>query len=226
MIAVGLLYLALISGQATPKDYPHQTPNLGGPDTLMVHQTQDKEDDARRFVDEFARCAASLRRKDAVAALALNYDSQAQSQAVHSLLSLAQTCWGPMISAASMQLSAGVVAGGMSEYFVLHPKVIEQLRQRSPASFVWPARNAMESFGDCVVAQGDGAVLALVRSRVASADEATAVQALTPALGQCVAEGDTVELDVGTIRQVLAFGLYRHMAVPPAAVPAVASPGN
>src|SRR3954453_5139694 len=59
MLTVGLAFLALVSGQSMPKDYPQQTPNLGGPDNLMVHQTEDQEDQARRFADEFSRCLAS-----------------------------------------------------------------------------------------------------------------------------------------------------------------------
>jgi hypothetical protein len=224
MIAVGLLYLALLSGQSTPRGaFPHQTPNLGGPDDLMVHRSQDKADDARRFADDFSRCAASRDRKGAVAALALTYGSAGQAKATHALASLADPCWGPMISAMSMQLSDEVIAGGMAEYFVLHPQVIDQLRQRYPASFTWPAETALESLGDCVVRQGDGAVRTLVASRVGSDAESAAVQALAPAFGQCVDEGQTVALEIGTVRQLLAFSLYRHIAAPPAAPSAIAA---
>lgn len=220
MIAAGLLFMALVSGQS--KDFPHQNPNLGGPDSLMVHQTQDEQDKARRFADDFARCVASRHRKEAAAALALTYGSSTQSQAIHRMTSIADSCWGPMISGMSMRLSDDVIAGGMAEFFVTHPQVIDEFRKREPASFSWPAtQTAMESFGDCVIEQGDGAVRALVTTAVGSDAESTAAQALGPAFGQCVNEGQTVALDVGTVRDLLAFSLYRHMASPPAAAPAV-----
>ena len=70
---------------------------------------------------EFARCVASRHRKEAAAALALSYRSQAQSQAIHSATSVTDSCWGPMISGMSMRLSDDVLAGGMAEFFISAP---------------------------------------------------------------------------------------------------------
>ena len=230
MFAKGLLYLALFASaapQTTAKPPTPPKPELqrGGPDSLMIHGSAANVDEARRYADDFARCTASHNRKQAAAVLALSYGSAAQATAAGQVLKPDESCFGPMISSMQVGFDAPSLVGGMAEFFVLHPQAIEEQRRRTPGSFTWPAQNAIEAFGDCVVAQGDGQVRAFVASRVASDEETAAAQALAPALGQCVTEGQTIALNVGSIRELLAFSLYRHMAAPPAP-PAVVAPAT
>src|SRR3569833_3497811 len=114
-------------------------------------------------------------------------------------------------------------AAGAAEFFLANPKAVEEARRRDPKSFVWPPMNAMDEFGDCVVSQGQAQVRAFIDTPVASAAEQSAAQALAPALGQCVSEGQTIAVEPAAIRQILAVALYRRVAAPPPAVPAAAA---
>lgn len=217
MFATGLLYVALAAASAAPQtpSKPDPTFDRGGPDSLMIHDSQAQQDEARRYVDEFARCIASHNRKQAAAVLALNYGSAEQGAAANRIVSPDESCFGPMISSIRVGMDSDALVGGMAEFFVLHPQAIEEQRKRTPKTFTWPAQNKLEAFGDCVVGQGDVPVRAFIASRAGSDDENAAVQALTPALGQCVSEGQTIALNVASVRELLAFSLYRRIASPP-----------
>lgn len=236
MITQGLLGLALAAGAAappaqapSPPPAAAQTPDphtpsdfdRGGPDSREAYVSQAKEDDARRYFADFSRCIASNNKRQAAALLAMSYASAEQSKRAYGIVAPNDGCWGPMISSMRIAFSAPTLAGGMAEYFILHPKEIDALRTRYPASFAWPARNGMEAFGACVVDQSEAGVRALIDTKVTSDEEAAATQALAPALGQCVTEGQTITLNIGSLRQMLAVALYRQMAAPPVATPVV-----
>lgn len=231
MITQGLLALAMALGTAAQTP-PQQTPpefDRGAPDSLKVHETQAKQDEARRYFADFSRCIAGNSKRQAAALLAMTYGSAEQSKGSSKIVGPNDSCWGPMISSMSVGYSGSALVGGMAEYFILHPKEIDALRGRYPASFVWPGPNAMEAFGSCVVDQGEAPVRALISTRVTSDAEAAAMEALGNQLGQCVSEGQTMDVSIGSLRQLLAVALYRRMATPttvppaaPAATPAAA----
>jgi hypothetical protein len=227
MLSSIFLYLALASASPPEKKSPPDPKfDRGGPDSLMIHKSTMSDDDARRYVHDFAQCVASHDRKRAAAALVFPYGSEEQSKAMSNLLDPESICFGPMITELSLRTEAIALAGGMAEYFILNSKVVDELRRREPQSFVWPAENALEAFGSCVVSQDDAATKAFLLTRVGSDEEREAANALGPALGQCIAEGQTLALNVPSLRQLLAVSFYRRVAAPPPATTAASASGN
>jgi hypothetical protein len=219
-----IIALALLASSpwATP---PAKTtnPDPYSPDRKEVSMDDDK---ARRFMDDFARCVASRQSRKAAAILAMQYGSKEQSDAARDIATSEGDCLGHFSGDLQLGLNAPSLAGGMAEYFIAHPGKIDDVRRRDPQSFVYVEPAGLEGFGECVVAQNPAAVESLVKSEVGSDAEIAAGDALGPELGQCVSEGQTISVDRGTLRQLLAVALYKHVAIPrpapPAAEPAAA----
>ena len=68
---------------------------------------------------------------------------------------------------------------------------------------------ASRSFAECVVRADEKEARALVLAEPASADEAEAAKALTPAIAGCLPAGQTLELTKTTLVRLLAEMLYR-----------------
>lgn len=67
---------------------------------------------------------------------------------------------------------------------------------------------SLAGFSDCVIFHGTEDADALVRSKPASAEETSAVQALIPAISACLYEGDKIDLTPASIRGFVADGLW------------------
>jgi hypothetical protein len=220
MLTAGLLYFALVSGAAQTQA-PAPQFERGAPDKLLIHETTDKASKARKYLDDISRCLASHHRRGAAAALAMPYGSAEQGHAITKMMQSEDSCFGPVFSSMSINFETAPVAAGMAEFFLANSKALDEARRRDPQSFVWPARNAMEEFGDCVVSQGEAPVRGFIDSTVGSDAEHDQAQALAPQLAQCVAEGQTIAVEPAAMREILAVALYRRVAAPPTpAVPA------
>ncbi len=73
---------------------------------------------------------------------------------------------------------------------------------------VSPTEEALVLFGDCVVSSSPDRVDTYIRTEIGSEDERQAIQALTPYFGNCLWEGQTVELNEENLRAVLATAIY------------------
>lgn len=186
------------------------------PDRVKVTLSDDQ---ARRFMDDFARCVASRQSARAAAALALPYGSSQQQKAASALAGRHSDCIGPYSGTLQLSFDAPSLAAGMAEYFLANRGEIAEQRRRDPRSFTRMQPTALESFGECVVAQNPAAVEALVKSDVASSAEGAAGDALAYQLAQCISEGQTLALDRAALRQLLAVTLYKHVAMPAPAQP-------
>ena len=69
--------------------------------------------------------------------------------------------------------------------------------------------HAMLALGGCVAQAEPGGTYALFGTRIASAAEREAMQALMPALAGCIPEGQEVTLTIRRLRPFLAEGAYR-----------------
>ena len=221
-IVAGLL-LAALPLAAAPAQPTFDHPDTHQPDRKQVSMD---ESQALRFMDDFARCLASHQSRRAAAILALPYGSDRQRSAAADLAEGEDQCLGPFSGTLELDFNAPSLAAGMAEYFVLNPDRLADERRRHPDAFAYVAPAGIESFGDCVVEQSSPGVEALVRTKVASGAEAAAADALAPQLAQCVSEGQTLSLNRTALRQLLAFSLYRRLAMvqPPAGGAASASP--
>lgn len=52
----------------------------------------------------------------------------------------------------------------------------------------------------------------LIEAQPESGEEAAAIGALVPVLGPCLVEGTDARFDKGSLRSLLAFGLYRTLS--------------
>ncbi|HEY7007107.1 MAG TPA: hypothetical protein VH392_11585 [Sphingomicrobium sp.] len=184
--------------------------HAAGPAVVTLDQDQ-----ARKFMDDFARCIASRQASRAAAVLAMPYGSPEQQDAAGDLAERQVACLGPYSGNLQLSFGAQSMAAGMAEYFILNPDKIADVRRREPHAFAYAQPVGLETFGACVVGQNPGAVAALVRTDVASPAETAATDALAHELAQCIAEGETLALDRPALRQLLAVSLYRHLATPP-----------
>ncbi|MEO5493854.1 MAG: hypothetical protein ABIR08_07485 [Sphingomonas sp.] len=71
---------------------------------------------------------------------------------------------------------------------------------------------SMRQFGDCVVAIAPVAALRLARSPRDGGDEASAIAALSPTLGDCIAPGQNFKVKRADLRLILAEPLYHLIA--------------
>lgn len=78
-----------------------------------------------------------------------------------------------------------------------------------PARPAIEARDETEFMAICTVRATPDRVAALFATRAASAEEAAAVQALMPQIGQCLAAGATGQFNRAAIRSILDLAAYR-----------------
>ena len=213
-----VLAFALLAASFPAAADPQSTnPDPYSPDRKKITLS---EDQARKYMDDFARCIASRQPKRAAAVLAMPYGSIEQQKTVRDLAIDEVDCLGPMTGSMEFATLAQPLTAGMAEYFVANQGKLADMRRRYPQSFAYAEPVGIEMFGECVVAQNPSAGQALAKSAIASDAETTATDALTPELQQCVSEGQTLELDRTALRELLAVSLYKHIAMPPPA-PAV-----
>lgn len=222
MLTIGLL-IALAS-VAPPQQTTGPEFERGAPDKLLIHETTDSAGKARAYFDGVARCVARHHQRQSAAALAMPYGSREQANAANALIQAEGSCFGPIFTSTDIYFDTHALTTGMAEFFLSDPKALADAKRRDPRSFIWPAPNAMDEFGDCVVTQGEAQVRTFIDTPVASDAEQSAAQALAPALGQCVSEGQTIAVEPAAMRQVLAVALYRRVAAPPVAAAAASQP--
>ena len=75
-----------------------------------------------------------------------------------------------------------------------------------------PAARGFDVFSDCVVYRDTPGSDALLRTSIATKEELTAAQALGPALGACLQQGQEVALTPMNIRMIVANGLWTRYA--------------
>jgi hypothetical protein len=211
-LALAFASLPLAAARADPQP-TSANPDPHSHDWTQVTLDQDK---ARKLADDFARCAASRRPRQAAAALALPYGSDVQAKLIDDLAAAEGDCWGSFAGSGLFTSDSSLLAAGMAEYFLANPGRIDDARRRAPQAFAAREAVGVETFGDCVVEQNSAAVEALVRTDLASPAESAAEDALAPHLAACITEGHTLSLDRTALRQLLAVSLYRRVAIPPA----------
>lgn len=184
------------------------------PDTV---KTELQQPQARRYMNDFARCLAKGDKRRAKAALLLPYMSEEQSTAANKILPTGGDgyCFGRMLPGRiELGFQVDSLVAGMAEYFVVKqfdPALFSSLTKEQLAAPDRAPRNPLEEFAQCVVAQEPAASFAVVKTDPTTSAERQAFNAVAPALSNCIIEGKTVALDTAAVRRLLAIGLYRLM---------------
>lgn len=211
---LGLMLLLTAAAQPKPEQPKPELRFNEFPEARVVHKSTMDADKARRYFHDFARCIAKGDRLKAAAALVLPYGSEEQGKRLGKLVHGQDGCFGPISGELHIKFDPPAMAAGIAEYFILEPDGIDQIRQRNAKLFVWGEPTPLEAFGTCVVSQDIEKAKMLIRAPVASEQERSAVAALAPSLGQCIAEGQTLKLNIASVRSLLAVSLYRQVAAP------------
>lgn len=208
-LAAGLLTCAVQPAQAQ-RD-PSRAMRLGEPPSTP----QDL-----RILSRFSRCVAG--RQEAAATALLAADPEA-SDYRSSMRRLAQSNWG-CLGEGALKFHEALFAGGLAEALLRRQHASTNLAARTahdPSRGALQARNEAELMSICTVRAAPAQVEALLASEVASPEEAAAVRALMPQIGQCLSAGVNMRLNRPALRAALALAthrLVRHNAtVQPAA---------
>jgi len=167
----------------------------GTPDDLSV-----------QAVHNFAACVADTTPKGAVNLLALDYRTKDYHEALNRLMQGHSD--GRCISASVLRSDQILLAGGMAERLV-----IEKIRPDSFASAVAydakkapiAARSPAEMTAICVVRAEPTHTYAIFRSDPTSAEESHAMQAIAPALMNCIKAGQKMSFNKPGLRASLAL---------------------
>jgi hypothetical protein len=176
-----------------------------------------REAEASRAMDQFARCLARQNRWRAEAALALPYLSKEQSLAAANLVKGSGACLGR--GAVAFSFTPRALMGGLAERFILDRfkqsdlERVARFSETEVAAAGLVPRNAAEEFGLCVALRESKNIHALISTPPASDEEGSIIAQITPQLGPCLFEGETVSINREAVRSILSVGLYRALSV-------------
>lgn len=174
-------------------------------------------DVTRRVINTYGRCVARNRSRLAETILALPLRSDEQEATVRRVLGGEDGCLGT--GDRTLRLAPPLVVGAMAEWFVADRydafdlPSLSRISDERFAEIGLAPRNAYEDFALCVVHRAPLAVRALVETEPAGSGEETAFARLTPHLGPCLPQAQTLAFNRATLRAYLAVGLYRALSV-------------
>jgi hypothetical protein len=169
-----------------------------------------------RRLHEYAGCVAVAQRQRARDLLAMDYREPAYEAAARRLYGPEPGCWRRMNEndrrAVQLRFNARMFAGRMAERLLR-----EDLRGSTLAARVAvdPNRPAIQARGEedvmslCTVREAPAQVAAIFATEPASREEAAAIGAVTPQIGQCLVAGARGEFNRPAIRSMLALAAYR-----------------
>lgn len=155
-------------------------------------------------VFKFSRCVAQRYPSRAAKVLALDYRTPEYGDALRKLSQNKGLCVG----LGYLHFSRVLMAGGMAET-LLEREGVAGLSARISGEAKITARDDIEFTSLCVVRAAPDAVVALFATEPTSAEEKTALNAITPLLSGCVRGGLTVKFNRHGLRAVLALAAYR-----------------
>jgi hypothetical protein len=161
-----------------------------------------------RILDRFARCVAGRRENAATAILATDPST---SDYRNGMRRLAQSNWG-CLGSGTLKFNEILFAGGLAEALLRRGNASTNIAARTahdPSRIALQARDEAELMSICTVRAAPAQVEALLASEVASPEEAAAVRALMPQIGQCLSAGVNMRLNRPALRAALALAIHR-----------------
>jgi len=174
-----------------------------------------------RVLDRFARCVAGRHENAAADLLASNPGTSNYNS---SLRRLAQGNWGCLHSG-TLRFNEALFAGGLAEALLRRENAHTDIAARTvydPNRPPLQARDEAELMSLCTVRAAPPQVEALLGSEVGSAEEAAAVRALMPQVGQCLSAGVSMRINRPALRAALALATHRLVRHNALAAPAAA----
>ena len=163
---------------------------------------------AIRALHDFARCVARdhWAKREGRGILAMDYRSDASRQALRRFVGERGRCLPPYHVLSSNSL---LFAGALAEAFLPRTPDLAARVAYDPARPPLQARDEIEMMSLCTVRGAPGLVAALLATEAASAEEAAALRAVAPQLGQCLRSGARTRVNPLEIRALLALAAWR-----------------
>jgi hypothetical protein len=212
-----ILVLASLAVSAPAGSEPPIGSRIDAVPLAPVQPDTHSRDDALRLMNQFARCVGHQRRKDARAVLDLPLGSAEQNHAIARIIGVHEECMGE--GGVELHFPGSALVGGLAEQLILdlYPgadvSFLAGLSDADQQRSGFAPRNLSEDFALCVLRRDPASVRALVDTQPTSPGEAAVVRKLVPQFGPCAVAGQTMTLDKPSVRLMLAFGLYRALAV-------------
>ncbi|MEA3014783.1 MAG: hypothetical protein QOD42_3328 [Sphingomonadales bacterium] len=182
---------------------------------------EEREDQAtaRRVMRTYAACLSRARPRTAAAVLAAPYGDEEQLAAVRRRVQGVDDCMGRGMS---MGFRPTTLAGALAEaglrarFATADLAPAAALADEDIARLGLTPRNGYEELAACIARRDPQAVRALVLTEPATPEERVARRAIAPGIGPCVNQGQSLRVDMGGLRAMLAVALYRMLdALPP-----------
>ena len=209
-LILGLAVSFVLGAAAQAKD-----PLPGNPDDLSV-----------QAVHNFAACLADTTPRGAQQLLAMDYRDEAYKKTLRRFARGHDD--GRCMNASVLRSNDVLIAGGVAERLLIETVKSDRFRSlvaydatKAPIA----ARSSMEATAICVVRAEPAKTYAIFQSEPTSGGEGHAMQAIAPALMNCVKAGQKVTLNKPGLRALLALAAYR-LTQPEPVVAADAKPMN
>lgn len=169
---------------------------------------------SRAALDTFGSCVAVRAPLKASRTLNLDFTTRQYDDALRALVRENRICIGSNRQArVAGVLAAGSIAEGLLE--ADGGRLLAQLPQSATASVAAPHSPSDQAMM-CVIRRSPADIARLFGTAPATAEEKTAVAAITPALSPCLEQGTQARLNTAGLRAVLATAAYRMVAAPAA----------
>jgi hypothetical protein len=164
-----------------------------------------------RALHDFARCVARNHwaRSRAGEILAMDYRDAAAREALRAFVQERGQCVAPFHALTTNNL---LFAGAIAEAYLPRDRELATLVAYDPARPVLQARSEIEVMSLCTVRAAPAPVAALFATAPATPEEAAALRALAPQLGQCLRAGAHSRVNGLEVRALLALAAWRLSA--------------
>ena len=181
-----LLAMALVAAQAEPSE-PIYIPRP----------------EAVRELHQFAGCIVRQRTLEARGVLAMDFRTRSYQRRLQALARSGDGCFERGV----MSMGNLPFAGSLAEHLFLRSHADKAPSALLAAEFPRP-RSRSEALSYCVVRQAPAESRAVLDTRVTSAEEATALNALRPAIAACLEDREEAQLNRLGLRSLIAIALY------------------
>lgn len=161
-----------------------------------------------RILGDFSRCVAHRQSGQARALLAMDFHDRTYGRTLNRLVQSQRSCAPP----GQLKFAGLPFAGGLAEA-LLHDRLgqgaLAPAVAYDPARPAIQARSESETMSLCTVRAEPERVAALLATGAGTQAEVVALNALTPAVGQCLAAGASMRLNRLGLRAMLALAAWR-----------------
>lgn len=174
--------------------------------TAAIHPAADTTQE-RQGIRDLTVCLAEARPRWARKTLAYPYLSTAQAREATSALSGNDTCM--MKPEAEFTFRTSSLVGSLAEHFVVTDiSRVDFARLGTVLSTLKPL-NASEDFALCIASRNPAAARDLALSQPGSATETSAAKLLSNGIAPCTNVGETLTVDLQSLRALVSVALYR-----------------